>query len=248
VARRLSWRVATAVAQSISSALTVTVRFNRPLAGADSMQRQIERQPSWLGRLAGPLIGLAEFLPIPYAKAGASLASLAKELVEWNQEKASLSEALERIRLLVGHVRTARRFQELGLLPRETFWELVFTGETMPSGPAPTIPALQAFLAEIPAGAPWVAMCAGGDALPLAAWAITLGGHVALGLGDYHYDRFGAPHHGELVAEVARLARTLGRPVATPDQARETLGLRPRSDLPKRRTPPAAPQRASDGE
>lgn len=135
----------------------------------------------------------------------------------------------------VGHVRTARCFQEMGLLARDTFWEFVFTGEAMPSGPAPTIPALRAFLAEIPAGDTWLAMCTNGDAMPLAAWAITLGGHVAIGLGDYHYDRFGAPHHGELIEKVASLARTLGRPVATPDQTREILKLRSRPDLPKHR-------------
>jgi 3-keto-5-aminohexanoate cleavage enzyme len=31
----------------------------------------------------------------------------------------------------------------------------------------------------------------------------------------------------ELVARVARIAAEFGRPVATPDQARELLGLRP---------------------
>jgi uncharacterized protein (DUF849 family) len=39
----------------------------------------------------------------------------------------------------VGQMRTARCFQEMGLLPRETLWEFVFTGEVMPAGAAATI-------------------------------------------------------------------------------------------------------------
>jgi uncharacterized protein (DUF849 family) len=56
-------------------------------------------------------------------------------------------------------------------------------------------------------------------------WAITLGGHVGIGLGDDPYIRFGKPHNGELVEKVAKMAHTLGREVATPAQTREILKL-----------------------
>ncbi|MFQ4140962.1 3-keto-5-aminohexanoate cleavage protein [Chlorogloeopsis sp. ULAP02] len=129
----------------------------------------------------------------------------------------------------VGQMRTARCFQEMGLLPRETFWEFVFTGEVMPAGAAVTIPGLQAFVAEVPAGNQWLALCWNGDVMRVAAWAITLGGHVGIGLGDYAYTRFGKPHNGELVEKVAKMAHTLGREVATPAQAREILKIPPRA-------------------
>ncbi len=128
----------------------------------------------------------------------------------------------------VGQMRTARCFQEMGLLPQETLWEFVFTGEVMPAGATATIPGLQAFVAEVPADNQWLALCWNGDVMRVAAWAITLGGHVGIGLGDYAYTRFGKPHNGELVDKVAKMAHTLGREVATPTQTREILKMPPR--------------------
>ncbi|WP_019505206.1 3-keto-5-aminohexanoate cleavage protein [Pleurocapsa sp. PCC 7319] len=132
----------------------------------------------------------------------------------------------------VGQMRTARCFQEMGLLPQDTLWEFVFTGEVMPAGAAPTISGLQAFIAEVPRDNQWLVLCWNGDVMRVASWAITLGGHVAIGLGDYHYSRFGKPHHGELVEKVVKMAHTLDREVATPAQARELLKLPQRSQLP----------------
>lgn len=132
----------------------------------------------------------------------------------------------------VGQMRTARCFQEMGLLPKNTLWEFVFTGEVMPAGAAPTISGLQAFIAEVPNDNQWLALCWNGDVMRVAAWAITLGGHVGIGLGDHHYSRFGKPNNGELVEMVAKMAYTLDREVATPAQAREILNLPQRPQLP----------------
>lgn len=127
----------------------------------------------------------------------------------------------------VGQIRTALRFREAGLAPSTTLWEFVFTGDTRPSSAGTNVHALNAMIAEIPPGEPWQLLCYGGDVLPLAALAVVLGGHVAIGLGDHDYARFGTPHNGELVARVAQLADTLGRPVAGPARARELLGMPP---------------------
>ena len=129
----------------------------------------------------------------------------------------------------VGQIRTARCFQEMGLLPRDTLWEFVFTGEVMPSGALATISGLQAFVDSIPTGDQWLALCWNGDVMRVASWAITMGGHVGIGLGDYPYTRFGKPHNGQLVEMVAQMAHMLGRQVATPAQAREILKLPARS-------------------
>ena len=131
----------------------------------------------------------------------------------------------------VGQMRTARCFQEMGLLPQDTLWEFVFTGEVMPAGATPNIYGLQAFIAEVPRDNQWLVLCWNGDVMRVASWAITMGGHVAIGLGDYHYSRFGKPHHGELVEMVAKMAHTLDREVATPAQAREILKMAPRPQL-----------------
>jgi hypothetical protein len=48
------------------------------------------------------------------------------------------------------------------------------------------------------------------------------------GIGDYEYPELGNPSNGQLVKFFADLARAYGRPIATPDEAREMLGLPPR--------------------
>jgi 3-keto-5-aminohexanoate cleavage enzyme len=54
-----------------------------------------------------------------------------------------------------------------------------------------------------------------------------MGGHVRVGLEDnIYYSKGRLAANEELVARVARIAAEFGRPVATPDQARELLGVR----------------------
>ncbi len=56
--------------------------------------------------------------------------------------------------------------------------------------------------------------------------AILQGDHIRVGTEDYPFNRSGrlAATH-ELVAEAAQLAKAIGRPIATPDQARQLTGL-----------------------
>lgn len=125
----------------------------------------------------------------------------------------------------VGHVRTALRFRELGLL-RPAVWQLVFTGETLPDGMAPTRAGFAAMLEYVPDGEPWSVLVAGADPLAVAGWAIERGGHVATGLGDWAFPQWGSPTNAEVMARVAQLAVDAGRPVATPEEARGAFGLR----------------------
>lgn len=57
--------------------------------------------------------------------------------------------------------------------------------------------------------------------------AIIMGGHVRVGMEDNYYLGRGqmAKSNGELVEKIVRIAGELGRPIATPAQAREILGL-----------------------
>lgn len=87
------------------------------------------------------------------------------------------------------------------------------------------------FMAEsIPEGSTWTVAGVGRYEFPLAAIAITMGGHVRVGFEDNVYLEKGVPaaSNGEMVAKVARLAKELGRGVATPAEAREILGLKAR--------------------
>jgi 3-keto-5-aminohexanoate cleavage enzyme len=94
-------------------------------------------------------------------------------------------------------------------------------------GSLPATPKNLLFLSEsIPPGATWTVAAVGRWQLPMATMAIVMGGHVRVGLEDNIYYRKGEVATNEqLVARVARIAAELGRPVATPDEAREILGL-----------------------
>lgn len=62
----------------------------------------------------------------------------------------------------------------------------------------------------------------------LAALAITMGGHVRVGLEDNIYIANGllAKSNAEMVEKIVRLARELDREIATPDEARKILNLK----------------------
>ena len=83
---------------------------------------------------------------------------------------------------------------------------------------------------NIPAGSTWTATGIGRHAFTLAAPAIVMGGNVRVGFEDNLYLERGvlAKSNGELVDKVVRMAKLLGRQVATSDEAREILSLKPR--------------------
>lgn len=87
-----------------------------------------------------------------------------------------------------------------------------------------------AFLVDsIPAGSTWTVAGIGRYEFPMAALGIVMGGHVRVGFEDNVYLSKGvlAKSNGELVEKVVRLAKELGREIATPAEAREILGLKP---------------------
>lgn len=83
---------------------------------------------------------------------------------------------------------------------------------------------------SIPAGSTWTVAGVGRHEMPMAAMGIAMGGHVRVGFEDNVYLSRGvlAKSNGELVEKVVRIAKELGREIATPDEAREILGLKKR--------------------
>ena len=83
---------------------------------------------------------------------------------------------------------------------------------------------------SIPAGATYTVAGVGRHEFPLAALAIVDGGHVRVGFEDNVYLTKGvlAKSNGELVEKVVRMAKEMGRPVATPAEARQILSIKPR--------------------
>ncbi len=91
------------------------------------------------------------------------------------------------------------------------------------SDPAALLP----FLARWPAGWPW-SLCAFGAAeAACVAAACALGGHARVGFENNMTlpDGGTAPDNAALVANLAAVAARIGRPVATPAQARSTYGV-----------------------
>ena len=81
----------------------------------------------------------------------------------------------------------------------------------------------------LPAGATWTSTGVGRAAFTLAAPTIVMGGNVRVGFEDNIYLSRGvkAASNGELVEKVVRLSRELGRDIASPEEARRILSLKP---------------------
>jgi len=134
-----------------------------------------------------------------------------------------------------GFMRTALAYERAERMPKGAFVKLYFGAERgylgdgksgAPFGLPPTRRALDAYL-ELLDGSrlPWAVAVLGGDVVEsgMARLALERGGHVRVGLEDYAGNR--RPGNAELVAEVVRLAREIGRPVATSAAAAALLGM-----------------------
>jgi 3-keto-5-aminohexanoate cleavage enzyme len=123
-----------------------------------------------------------------------------------------------------GHLANARRLEKEGLL---TFPQHVDFVLGVPGGLDATVQNLADLVDGLPPGCTWSVAGIGRMQLPMAMAALAMGGHVRVGLEDnIYYSKGRLATNAELVARVVRLANELGRPVATPDQARGILGLR----------------------
>lgn len=127
-----------------------------------------------------------------------------------------------------GHVANALRLIDDGKL-HPPFWFQFVLG--VRGGSPGTVKQLMHMLDMIPSDALWSVCGIGRAQLPLGLAGIALGGHVRTGLEDNLYYHKGelATSNAQLVARLVRIAGEVGRPVATPDEARQLLGLKPLS-------------------
>ena len=126
-----------------------------------------------------------------------------------------------------GMIANALRLARQGELAHPLHFDFVLgVPGAMPGG----VRQLQFLVDSLPALCTWSVAGVGSQQLPMATMAILMGGHVRVGLEDNLFYRKceRAESNAQLVARVVRLARELGREVATPDEARAILGLSPR--------------------
>jgi 3-keto-5-aminohexanoate cleavage enzyme len=122
-----------------------------------------------------------------------------------------------------GHLTNAKRLLAKGLLHGPLHAEFVLG---VPGGMEAEVSHLCDLHRELPGGWTWSVAAMGRAQLPMAMAAMAMGGHVRVGLEDnIYYERGRLATNEELVARIARIARELGRPVATPREARRILAL-----------------------
>ncbi len=126
-----------------------------------------------------------------------------------------------------GHLWFAKELVSEGLIDAPAMFQLCMG---IPYG-APADPAtLAAMVHQLPEGAVWASFALGQMQMPWVAQSILLGGHVRVGLEDNLYLRRGVKAtNAQLVEQARTIVEAMGASVATPDEAREILRLKPRA-------------------
>lgn len=122
-----------------------------------------------------------------------------------------------------GMIDLAIRYQKQGFIQKPMHFDFVM-GVQISATPRDLV-----FMANsLPEGSTWTVAGVGRSQFQMAAMGIVMGGHVRVGFEDNVYIDKGvlAKSNGELVERVVRLAKELGREIATPDEARVILGLK----------------------
>jgi len=125
----------------------------------------------------------------------------------------------------IGMINNAKVLGEMGHIEKPLYFQFVLG--VLGCIPA-TVDNLIHMVQSIPQGSPWSVCAIGLNEFPLATMAIIMGGNVRVGFEDNIYLSKGvrAKSNAELVEKMVRIARELGLEPATPDEARETLGLK----------------------
>ena len=127
----------------------------------------------------------------------------------------------------MGHLDTILTMARKGEVPGDPMQFNFVLG--VPGCTPATVDNLCWLVKNIPAGSTWTATGIGRHAFTLAAPAIVMGGNVRVGFEDNIYLSRGvkAASNGELVEKIVRLSRELGREIASPEEARRILSLKP---------------------
>ena len=113
---------------------------------------------------------------------------------------------------------------EKGLLKDPLYFNFVLNVK----GALPATPKNLFFLMEsLPSNARWNVSIIGEPHVRLSTMAILLGGNVRVGIEDnIYYSRGVLGTNAQQVERIVKIARMLGRDIATPDEARQILGLK----------------------
>ena len=124
-----------------------------------------------------------------------------------------------------GMLESAFRLAKQGILREPMHFQFVLG---VPGGMSGDPRNLMHLVSMLPSGVHWGVAGIGRFQLPLAVQALVMGGHIRVGFEDnifYHKGEV-AKSNAQLVERIARIAKEIGRPVATPAETRKLLSLR----------------------
>lgn len=122
-----------------------------------------------------------------------------------------------------GQIEIAKHLIAAGLIDGRPLFQLCLG---IAWGAPATTEAMAAMKAALPAGSDWAAFAISRNEFPMVAQAALLGGHCRVGLEDNLYLGKGQlATNGQLVERAVRILDSIGMTVATPNEARERLGL-----------------------
>ena len=126
-----------------------------------------------------------------------------------------------------GHLWFGRHLVEAGLIDDPPMFQLCMD---IPYGAPADTALLAAMVNQLPEGAVWASFALGRMQMPWVAQSVLLGGHVRVGLEDNLYLSKGVKAtNAQLVERARTIIEAMGASVATPDEARDILQLKPRS-------------------
>ena len=125
----------------------------------------------------------------------------------------------------IGMLNTAKYYLKKGILQAPAHFQICLGA---PGGMEATTENLVYVVNHLPEDCTWSTFGIGKGANEIMMAALAMGGNVRVGLEDNVYYNAGqlAESNEQFVARVARLAKEIGKEVATPDDARQILGLR----------------------
>lgn len=128
-----------------------------------------------------------------------------------------------------GMVTTALAMRDQGKLEDPLYFQFVLG---TPSGAVATPKSLLHLTEMIPDDSIWSVTGMGKAHLPMSMMALLMGGHIRLGMEDNLYYERGvlAKTNAQFVERIVRIAGEYGREIASPDEARDILGLKKRKE------------------
>lgn len=124
----------------------------------------------------------------------------------------------------MGHIRTATALLKKGYLKAPVHFQFCLG---VAGGVAGTVENLEYMSRMLPQGSTWSAFGIGAFHLPVIFTTLALGGHIRVGLEDnIYYSKGVLATNVKLVERAAEAIKLYGNEVATPDEAREILGLK----------------------